>query len=423
LKKGIIWTIFAAFVGVVLYLFSKYNYLFFHMTIEFFTVLVGVLIFTVSAISKKFNQNSFLNTLGPGILGVSLITYLHLVTYKGISIISGYDSNLPTQLWIVLNYFLSLSILYAIWNENKKAKYRSLLISNLLIGTIATALCFARFFPDCFIEGSGLTLFKRISEFIIIVIYLTGIFLLYKKKQSFSAMIFKTIAISLVLFSVAEFMFTLYSDVYGIQNFLGHFIRLVAFFLIFTSVAIEGIQKPYKTIFAKLNKLSITDGLTNLFNQRFFLEGLEICKDLSLRDSKCFYLMLFDIDHFKNINDTFGHLIGDEVLIETAKCLKKNIRNTDYAFRNGGDEFAIILYDVAYDAVIFIINRIRETFAVSKLTNENIFITLSGGIAKYSGGSIQELIKKTDQLLYRAKKDGRNRMYFDEEEEKYILEA
>lgn len=411
MKKRIVSIIIVFFIGMVLYIFSSFNYPFFHLTVEFFTMLVGVLIFSVSIVSKNFNQTSFLITLGPGIFVASLITFLHAVTYKGMGIIPGYDANLPTQLWIVLNYILAVAILIAINFEHKKINYNLMLTLFSLIGLVATLLCFIRVFPDCFVDGTGLTLFKKISEYVIILIYLYSLFLLYKGRQKYSSKFFNAMVTALALFAAAEFMFTLYSDVYGIQNFLGHFFRLVAFFVIYISIALESIT----SIFSKLNDLSVTDGLTNLYNHRFFLEALEKCKELSLDKNKYFYLIVFDIDKFKNINDTYGHLIGDEVLKETGQIIKSNIRNSDsdFAFRIGGDEFAIILYDAPIEIVNLIIYRIRETFAVSQLTDENIRITLCGGVARYSDGSIQNLIVNADQLLYNAKHDGRDRIYFD----------
>jgi diguanylate cyclase (GGDEF)-like protein len=383
------------------------------MIVEFFTALIGILIFTVSFTTKKFNQNSFLYSLGPGVFVSSIIVFLHAVTYKGMNIIPGYDANLPTQLWIVLNYCLSISFLFAIWNQNRKTKYYILIAANSTMGIIATFLCFTRNFPDCFIPGTGLTLFKKISEFIIMFIYLCCILLLYKNKGKANSRIFNTLIKAILLFIVAGIMFTLYQDVYGIQNFIGHYLRLLSFFLIYLSVVVEYIQKPYDTIFEKLNNLSITDGLTDLFNHRYFIEQLEKHINKSSRENKEWYLIVFDLGNFKNINDTYGHLIGDNLLKEVAKIIKSNIRTSDFAFRHGGDEFSIIAYDTNQENVQQIISRLQETFAVTTLTDKKVRISLSGGIARYTKENVDEVISKADHLLYRAKQDGRNRIYFD----------
>lgn len=380
------------------------------MIVEIFSVIAGILIFTVSIIARKFNQKSFLTTLGPGIFIVSLITFLHAVTYKGMGIIQGYNANLPTQFWIVINFILVISMVSSIWFSNKKVNYWFSLGIYSFTGVVATISCFLRIFPDCYIDGSGLTSFKKISEYIIIFIYLIAIVLLYKKKQEFDSITYRTMLIALSMYAVAEFMFTLYSDVYGIQNFLGHYIRLVSFFLIYITIVIEGIQKPHNNIFADLNGLSVRDGLTHLYNHRYFIEVLEKYVKQVAQNGKTLYLMMIDIDNFKAINDTYGHLFGDEVLIETAKIFKNNVRNLDIVSRQGGDEFSVIFYDAKEDIVYQIIQRIRDAFATIELTDKKITITLSGGVVKYSNGKAEDLIKRADKLLYEAKKDGRNKI-------------
>lgn len=413
MKKNIVFILVLLIIGLALYLISMYNFILFHIIIEFFIVLIGVMIFSLSIISKKFNKSSFLINLGPGIFVASIITFLHVVTYKGMGIIQGYDANLPTQFWIILNYILSITLLISIWNSNKRIDYKAIVSLFLLFGVGATILCFLRIFPDCFIEGQGQTLFKLISEYIIILIYLFCLFLIYKQNKIQKNNILNEAVVWLVLFIISEFVFTLYTDVYGIQNFLGHYIRIICFYLIFRSIVVEGIQNPFKLIFDELNDLSMTDGLTKLFNHRFFIERLEIYRDLALKEKKTLYLMIVDVDSFKNINDTYGHLIGDKLLIEIAKTIKNSIRSSDLAFRQGGDEFSIIYYDAQDEIVKTIVNQINESLAVSKFTDEKISITLSGGITKSSGESTQELIRKADKLLYKAKKNGRNICYSD----------
>ncbi len=414
LKKKALYIILAVAIGVALYLLSQSNYVLFHTIIEFFSVIIGVLIFTISIISKKFNKSSFLVTLGPGILTVSLLTFLHAITYKGMGLIQGYDANLPTQLWIALNFILGIAFLIAIWYSNKNTNYNLLLVIYLLLGIFATLFCMFRIFPVCYIEGTGLTLFKRISEYIIILIFIACIVLFFKKKKSFDSTIFIRMIMSLVLFVIAEFMFTLYSDVYGIQNFIGHYFRFIAFLMVFISVAIEGIQKPYNTIFADLYDMSNKDGLTHLYNSRFFVEALEKYIETALSSGKPLYLMMFDLDNFKEINDTHGHLTGDDVLIETAKIIKSNLRNSDIASRQGGDEFSAILYDVEEENVKHISSRIQEALKPSVLTDKEIKISLSGGIVKYSEGDSQDLIRRADQLLYKAKENGRDMIFFED---------
>ena len=401
--------------GAVFFALSRYNYVLFHVTLEFFIVLIGILIFTVSTLSKRFAQTSFLTRLGPGILVSSMITFLHLATYKGMNLIPGYDANLPTQLWVILNVIFSASLLLAMLNRRGRIPDRWMVLLYMTVGITAVVLSFARRFPTCFVVGVGLTPFKRFAEYGIILMLLGTLLLLDRWKRGNEERLRRDMFAVLLLFVLSEFMFTLYSDVYGLANFTGHYLRLVAFFLIYLSIVVEGIQKPYGTIFAELNALSITDSLTRLFNHRHLLECIERFRMQSLNTGSGFYLFVFDIDHFKDINDRFGHTTGDEVLKGVADILAKNVRSSDIACRQGGDEFSILLHDTSALSARAIVDRIHEELRTASFSKEGILLTISGGVVRYCGESTQELLTKADHLLYTAKKDGRNRVYFSPE--------
>lgn len=98
-KRDLLLLLSLLLVGIPLYVFSVFYFEIYHVAIEFVAVLVGLLIFTVSALSRKFVKGTFLTQLGPGFLAASLVTFLHLLTYEGIDLIPGHDANLPTQLW------------------------------------------------------------------------------------------------------------------------------------------------------------------------------------------------------------------------------------------------------------------------------------------------------------------------------------
>lgn len=149
------------------------------------------------------------------------------------------------------------------------------------------------------------------------------------------------------------------------------------------------------------------DGLTTLFNKKYFLE--EASKDIS-RES--FSIIMADIDHFKNINDNYGHPTGDFIIFELAKLYKTSLRKTDILGRYGGEEF-IFLLKGGLENTINVIERIRQTIETHDFIHDNqtIKVTSSFGIA-YSDKevNINNLIKKADEALYRSKKNGRNKI-------------
>ena len=148
-----------------------------------------------------------------------------------------------------------------------------------------------------------------------------------------------------------------------------------------------------------LNKLSITDSLTNLYNQRHFYTRIHEEVKRAVRQKNPLSLILLDLDRFKDYNDTYGHLIGDEILRNAGEIINRSIRdNVDSGFRYGGDEFAIILIDADINIAKEIGHRIEKLF------NKSGKITVSVGYALFSDDmTVEDLVNKADKDLYNAK--------------------
>lgn len=155
---------------------------------------------------------------------------------------------------------------------------------------------------------------------------------------------------------------------------------------------------------------SIKDGLTNLYNHQYMNEILESeLRDIAeTRGNLC--LMMIDIDHFKRVNDKFGHLVGDKVLAAVAKLIVTNTRDCDYIGRYGGEEFIAILPEVDIEEAAVIAENIRRSIVDYDYGLEELKVTISIGVTKYSGETANALINKADILLYQAKSNGRNRV-------------
>ncbi|MGE4518474.1 MAG: GGDEF domain-containing protein [Desulfobacteraceae bacterium] len=155
------------------------------------------------------------------------------------------------------------------------------------------------------------------------------------------------------------------------------------------------------------------DALTGCYNRRELDRKLEEQFSFSRRYGKDFSLIMFDIDHFKNLNDTYGHDAGDEVLKEISSRIKKIIRTEDNIFRYGGEEFVVILPETDESSAAMLANRLRVEIAENPfIINDNhVFVTSSFGVSSLNDSKTpKELIKNTDNLLYRAKNSGRNRV-------------
>ncbi|MSN25066.1 MAG: diguanylate cyclase [Geobacter sp.] len=168
-----------------------------------------------------------------------------------------------------------------------------------------------------------------------------------------------------------------------------------------------------------LLELSNTDHLTGLFNRRYMMDALDKEVQRCTRNGGFLSLIMLDIDHFKKVNDTFGHLQGDIVLQRVASQLQKELRNYDCAARYGGEEFIAILPDSSLKESVFVADRIRLSLQALKFSGalSPLNITASLGVACYPSegvSSVDDFIKVTDDALYRAKNNGRNRIEFHE---------
>lgn len=162
----------------------------------------------------------------------------------------------------------------------------------------------------------------------------------------------------------------------------------------------------------EIHKMAIYDKLTGIYNRQAFEIMIDESIKLSKRNGTKFSIIIFDIDEFKKINDTFGHLAGDRVIKEVAETSRNTIREIDNIFRWGGDEFFVILKECDKNGAGEVAEKIRENINKILLdSNKEIRLGISGGIAEYSSGdSIEEVIKEADDKLYKAKVKGKNRI-------------
>ncbi|MGB3724618.1 MAG: diguanylate cyclase [Glaciecola sp.] len=164
----------------------------------------------------------------------------------------------------------------------------------------------------------------------------------------------------------------------------------------------------------RLEKISRVDGLTGLFNRRYWQERFEHDFKLSKRNKSVYSLLMLDIDHFKNVNDTYGHQMGDEVIKHLAKVISIAIRETDVAGRYGGEEFVIMLPDTPASQAVNVAERIRKSLldAVVKYEVHEVIYTCSIGVAELSLNHKRSnmWIEAADQALYQAKENGRNQV-------------
>lgn len=183
--------------------------------------------------------------------------------------------------------------------------------------------------------------------------------------------------------------------------------------VIFNTLEKNRLQREVKEAHKKMAEMATRDILTGLYNRRYFMEALEREVARAKRYENNMVLCMMDLDHFKRINDSYGHPVGDMVLAETGKMLKKCVRQSDLACRYGGEEFALILPDTRTEKAHRVCERFRKMLAKRQfIYNSSRFqITLSIGIALFNPSNPKtphNLISRADEALYQAKEAGRN---------------
>ena len=166
----------------------------------------------------------------------------------------------------------------------------------------------------------------------------------------------------------------------------------------------------------RYRELSITDGLTKLYNSRHFYASLRLEMERAHRYHRSLALLMIDIDNFKKFNDTYGHLAGDRVLAKTGAVIRSALREADTGYRYGGEEFAVILPETVGPGAVQVAERIRKELAampISPKAKTNRNITASMGVSELQAkDKLSEFIRRADENLYAAKTAGKNRVTF-----------
>jgi len=186
-----------------------------------------------------------------------------------------------------------------------------------------------------------------------------------------------------------------------------------------TQLTMQELIKSLETTHKELELLASIDPMTKLYNRRYFTTTSAYILDLAKRDKKELSILMIDIDKFKTINDTYGHPIGDKVIIELADKLLKHQRKSDVVCRFGGEEFIILLPNTSLDGAKIVSEKIRADIEKNVIILENGFdlkFTVSIGVSiinTQDEKNIEPAIKRSDNALYKAKEGGRNRVCYE----------
>ena len=393
---------------------AHYHYLLFHTLVEGFSIVVVGIIYVLATRTYKYSGHDYLLFLGIAYPFIAMVDFMHAVTYGGIC--WGMGPNLSTQLWVAARYMEAITLLVAPFFVIKKLKPRWLVWGTYCVTTGVLFLMFrVGLFPDCYVAGLGLSKFKVASEIVVCVILMASVVHLKMRSSRMNNMLFKIMVLSSLLTVLAEFSFTLYNDVYGVMNFVGHMFKLGSFILIYWGIVLRGLEYPFDLVFEKMRlaleimqENSLKDPLTGLFNRRGFRElaGKELSR--GQKENYQVEFLYLDLDNFKEVNDKQGHWMGDKVLKEFASIMMSAVSENDIVARLGGDEFIMVISRAGEQEAVILDAKIKEGLKQNELIK-----SLKPFTVGYSLGSVlwlpgdtrdlEEVLNEADSLMYENK--------------------
>ncbi len=232
---------------------SAENYLLFHSLVEMFAVFVGLGIFVLALNSRHHIENGAILVLGYAFFAVAILDLLHTLAYKGMGVFPGYDADLPTQLWMAGRMVKAAAFLAAPFFLRRRVSFTLAfsLYAAVLVGLLVLIFPL-RAFPRCYVEGQGLTLFKIAGEYAVCAVLVFSGLLLRRHAGEFDPGVLRLILVSLGLSVASELSFTLYQDVYGLLNQVGHYFKLGAFYILYKVILALGIIRPQELLFRRL---------------------------------------------------------------------------------------------------------------------------------------------------------------------------
>jgi len=257
-KKSYLYIFLGVFVLIGLYITSLYSFLLFHSLAEIFSIVVACGIFMLAWNSRHLLDNNYLLFIGIAYLFIGGLDLIHTLAYKGMGVFHGYNANLPTQLWIAARYMESISLLSASFFVGRRLRKNNVFVGYALVTALLLGSIFHwNLFPACFIEDVGLTPFKKFSEYMISLVLMASIVMLWKKRSEFDTDVLRLLIASILLTIASELAFTLYIHVYGFSNLVGHFLKIISYYLIYRAIIETGLARPYTLLFRNLKRSEV----------------------------------------------------------------------------------------------------------------------------------------------------------------------
>lgn len=240
--------------GVLLCAVWAANFLLFHTLAELFSVVVAFAAAVVAWYSRDWIGRNYLLLLGIGQFFVGGIDIVHTLGYKGIPVFPDNGGNMSSQLWLSARALEAVNFLLAVWMPHRRYHVGAVLAVESVLMVALLAAVFGNVWPATFIEGSGVTPVKTLAELVLVTLFLVALLRLRGCRADFDPMVYRLLLLCLGTKVVTELVFSSYSDLFGLVNFVGHFLKIASAWLLLRAVVDSGLRRPQSLIFGVLER-------------------------------------------------------------------------------------------------------------------------------------------------------------------------
>jgi diguanylate cyclase (GGDEF)-like protein len=384
-----------------------------HSVMEIFAIIVAALVFFTGHGARDTVCSIRSIVLGYAFLAVALFDILHFLSYMGMpDLVSPNSPHKAILFWLCGRFAAGAGLLaYILIPEapaTRDSARRAALLGVLLgVGAIATIfLVTPQSLPAMYVAGLGLTPLKVALEWGVFGLYLGIAGLLFLRREQVSHCDVGSLMQALLLMAAGELFFIVYVEVSSTANLLGHLYKVFAYYYLYLAIYADAVSRPFR----QMRHMLTHDDLTGLPNRMSFSDRLNLAVRRARTDAPCAVLLL-DLDHFQNVNDTLGHEHGDMLLVAVAERIRTKLPQAAFLARFSGDEFVILLENTTVDQAREVGQNLLQALLLEfDLGNDHLGISASLGIVSYpaDGESASMLMRYADLALHHAKSAGRN---------------
>jgi diguanylate cyclase (GGDEF)-like protein len=384
-----------------------------HSMMEIFAIIVAALIFFTGHGVQETVRSVRSMVLGCAFLTVALFDILHFLSYLGMpDLITPNSPHKSILFWLCGRFAAGIGLLaYVLLPEAAVARFSFRRHAWIGILFVAGALSYGLLasphsVPAMYVTGQGQTPLKITLEWLVFGFYLAIAALLYLRRQRITNCDIENLMLALLLLAAGELFLIVYVEVTSTANLLGHLYKVFAYYFLYRAIYAEAVSRPFR----QMQHILSHDDLTGLPNRAAFNDRLNLAVARARPDAPCAVLLL-DLDHFQNVNDTLGHEHGDLLLVAVAGRIRASLPEAAFMARFSGDEFVILLENTSIEQAKQAGQNLLQTMTREfDIGNDRLGISASLGIVAYptDGESASVLMRYVDLALHRAKSAGRN---------------